>query len=160
MLGSGKYRHQNEFISKLRQLKCKNPKKHWDAINNELKSKNSQGPVPVSLNDLLEHFKTLTFSETETSSSAGNEPPGYKAEFNNAKLNDPINVGEVNKAIIKLQNNKACGMDQMINEFFKASSSLLATTLTRVFNLILDSGIIPPSWSIGIIKPLYKKRRQ
>ena len=52
-LAQAKYRHQNEFISKLRQLKCKNPKKYWDAMNNELKSENSQGPVPVSLNDLL-----------------------------------------------------------------------------------------------------------
>ena len=74
------------------------------------------------------------------------------------KVNDPINVGEVNKAILKLQNNKACVMDQMINNFFKASSSLLATTLTGMFNLIIDSGIVPLSWPMGMIKPLYKSK--
>ena len=29
---------------------------------------------------------------------------------------------------------------------------------TKLFNLIFDSGVIPESWTVGIIKPIYKNK--
>ena len=84
--------------------------------------------------------------------------PREKRFCNENHLNDPITVGEVNLAIKKLKTNKACGMDQMINKFFKGSSSLLAIPVTRICSLIFQNGFILNDWSLGIIKPIYKSK--
>ena len=35
---------------------------------------------------------------------------------------------------------------------------MLLVILTKMFNLVLDSGIVPTNWCIGVIKPLYKNK--
>ena len=42
------------------------------------------------------------------------------------------------------------------NEFFKAASPIMLFTITKLFNLILDTGVVPEVWSVGIIKPICK----
>ena len=61
-------------------------------------------------------------------------------------------------AINGLKKNKSCGKDQIINEYFKATSSLIIPLITNLFNVILNSGSIPSDWGIGIIKPIYKNK--
>ena len=63
---------------------------------------------------------------------------------------------EVTKLIAKLKNNKSPGTDQILNEFLKKSPRQITTMLTKLFNVILASGIVPEQWSTGVIKPIYK----
>ena len=80
-------------------------------------------------------------------------------DFNNDDLNRKISEDEVVKQMKKLKNNKAPGVDLVLNELFKSSSAPLVETIVKLFNLIvLDTGVIPSDWSIGMIKPLYRKR--
>ena len=44
----------------------------------------------------------------------------------------------------------------ILNELLKSSSAPLVETIVKLFNLVLDTGVIPSDWSIGMIKPLYK----
>ena len=46
-------------------------------------------------------------------------------------------------------------MDQIINEYLKNCPPTCILLFTELFNLILDSGLFPEQWSVGIIKPLY-----
>ena len=55
-------------------------------------------------------------------------------------------------------NNKACGIDELINEFFKTSLALMTPIYIKLFNLIFNTGVIPVNWTIGLIKPIYKKK--
>ena len=71
-------------------------------------------------------------------------------------LNDPFTIEEVTKFIAKLKNNKSPGTDQILNEFLKKSPRQTTALLTKLFNLILASGVVPEQWSIGVIKPKYK----
>ena len=57
-----------------------------------------------------------------------------------------------------MKNNKCPGADLILNEFLKYCPKELIPVIVKFFNIILDSGIIPQDWTIGIIKPLYKNK--
>ena len=63
-----------------------------------------------------------------------------------------------NNLINKLKNNKSCGIDNIINEFIKFSPNEYKLLLVKLFNLILKTGIIPTSWGISFISPIYKNK--
>ena len=59
-------------------------------------------------------------------------------------------------AIKELKTNKASGFDYIVNEYLKCTVSQLLPLYVKLFDTILDTGIIPESWTIGIIRPIYK----
>ena len=65
---------------------------------------------------------------------------------------------EIMKAIKKLKNNKACGIDTILNEYIKTSVELIAPLLVKLFNIILNTGNVPLDWTIGIIQPIFKNK--
>ena len=79
-------------------------------------------------------------------------------DFNDSEplLNDPFTTEKVTKLIAKLKNNKSPRTDQISNEFLKKSTRQITTMLTKLFNVILASGVVPEQWSIGVIKAIYK----
>ena len=77
---------------------------------------------------------------------------------NNEYLNSPITPAEIEKCINKLKNSKSPGTDNIINEYIKQTKQLLLPVYTQLFNIILDTGIIPTSWVKGIIVPIYKNK--
>jgi hypothetical protein len=76
----------------------------------------------------------------------------------NEFINNPICIEEVIKAKNKLKNNKACGPDNIINEFLKYCPDMALEVICKFFNIILDTGIIPTSWTIGYIIPIFKNK--
>jgi hypothetical protein len=46
----------------------------------------------------------------------------------------------------------------MAFSFIKHSCSKLLPVFVKLFNVVFDSGIIPDSWSEGIIVPIYKNK--
>ena len=76
----------------------------------------------------------------------------------NEHINRPFTQDEVVILIKKLKNKKACGIDNVINEYLKNSPTDLIVLIVKMFNLVLLSGIVPTDWCIGIIKPIYKKK--
>jgi hypothetical protein len=76
----------------------------------------------------------------------------------NEMLNGINTDKEVLDAIKGLKNNKASGSDKLINDFFKNSPPFLVSIYTKLFNVVLDTGIIPETWKTGIIIPVYKNK--
>ena len=76
---------------------------------------------------------------------------------NNA-LNVNFTTKEIADVIKKKTKNKACGIDMIRNEFIKNCSKDVIEVITNLFNLILDSGVIPTNWCLGTIMPLYKNK--
>jgi len=64
---------------------------------------------------------------------------------------------EVRKAVGKLKNGKSAGLDQIQPELLKCAGAEIPA-LTKLFNDILTSKIIPSCWKHGIIIPLPNKR--
>ena len=77
----------------------------------------------------------------------------------NVELNTPITIEEIAKVIVNLKNQKACSMnDNVLNEYLKYSKDCMLPIYCKLFNLILDSGLIPDAMPKGTILPIYKNK--
>ena len=101
---------------------------------------------------LLNHFKSLG-----DDMESGNSFDPRNCEIpENTLINKPFTKKEVLDVIKKLKNNKACGIDNIINEFLKSCPVVIYDILLMFFNIILNTGIIPSVWSVSLIQPIYK----
>ena len=66
--------------------------------------------------------------------------------IDNQILNKPFTEIEVRKAIKTLKNNKCGGIDLILNEVIKNSPDILIEIMVKLFNVILDSELIPTDW--------------
>ena len=78
--------------------------------------------------------------------------------MNNVFINELFTIAEIRKHINSLKINKAPGTDFILNEFIKNCPDKLIYVIVLLFNMVLESGIIPTDWSVGIIKVLYKNK--
>ena len=69
----------------------------------------------------------------------------------------PFTVQEVTAAIKRLKNNKSAGIDGILNDFLKHCPNDMFIAITQLFNIALNTGIVPTDWCIGLICPIYKK---
>ena len=84
-----------------------------------------------------------------------------RTDYDDLILNEPI-TEEIIAASKKLKNNKSPGDDNIANEYIKASIKPMIKCYVGLFNNILDTGVYPEAWTVGLIIPIYKnlKRRQ
>ena len=147
--------YRKDFISKLRSMKTKDPKSYWSLIN---KSTEKQKSVvnKVALETFYDHFKNL--------SNENNEPDAFIFDIENVDINDnnelnrPFSEADILQAIKSLKNNKSCGTDLILNEFLKCASGKMLNVFCKLFNIVFESGIVPNSWTEGIICPIYKNK--
>ena len=71
-------------------------------------------------------------------------------------LNEPFNSDEVKKAITKLHSGNVPGHDGITKENLVAAGPLLIVILVLIFNMIIDTELIPQNFRRGIQIPLYK----
>ena len=60
--------------------------------------------------------------------------------------------------IFKLKNNKACGLDNIRNEYLKHAPQSLIAFICDSFKPILETGLIPKVWCQGLFMLLYKNK--
>ena len=86
--------------------------------------------------------------------------PEYNEAFRLSKdaLNDPIHDKEINTAIKSLKLNKSSGVDDILNEYIISTKHIFVPIYRKIFNLILQNGIIPSDWVKGNIIPIYKNK--
>jgi hypothetical protein len=58
-------------------------------------------------------------------------------------INMKILKEEILKCIKKLENNKACGEDLVINEYIKSTTNTFIEIYEQLFNIIFKTGIVP-----------------
>ena len=62
------------------------------------------------------------------------------SKTNKENLKKPIELFEIKKAIMQLENNKSPGSDGLTAEFYKTGFPLLGETMTSLYNYILRHG--------------------
>ncbi len=143
--------YHKEVHKKIRSLKSKNPKDYWKIINGD---KDSEPIIAqLSCEAFTRHFQKINMSDNVES----HENLNFR-DADASPLNVNITRDELLKCIKNLNNNKACGIDIVINEFLKSSKEKMCDLYVKFFNLVLKTCIIPKDWVIGLIKPLYKNK--
>ena len=60
-------------------------------------------------------------------------------------------------ALRNLKNNKSVGHDSISNEMIKNAPKVILDLLHRLFNLCIEKGLIPKTWSLDLISLIHKK---
>ena len=71
-------------------------------------------------------------------------------------LDNYFSAEEIMKSVSNLSNNKAPGLDGVVNEIIKEGRAGLVPLITRPFNTILCTGKYPKEWCKAIIVPIHK----
>ena len=141
-----------KLANEIRNMRTNDPRKFWNILNkNNANIKPNEHP---SCDDFVNMFKMFGNDNVNDNNDAVHVEP----EVPNPALNNNIDVVEVQKCIHNLKSHKAHGLDHIINEFLKNASPKMSIIFTKLFNLVLDTGIVPTEWVIGIIHPIYKNK--
>jgi hypothetical protein len=68
-----------------------------------------------------------------------------------------ISVEGVDKLLLGLSPNKACGPDEISPRILKELHHEISPILTKIFKLSFETGIVPPDWKSAVVAPIYKK---
>ena len=111
------------------------------------------------MEDMLSHFKKLNASGEGEINNNNTDLITSKLDSNsNLTLNEEIRDDEILKVIKTLKPGKAPGDDGISNDFLKSTVNLFLPVYRYLFNKIIDTGIIPECWKMGLIIPLYKNK--
>ena len=147
--------YNSSITNKLKLMKNSDPKSYWSILN-KYSSEGKDKLQKVSVETFYEHFSKL--NENAPENDFGNIDLNNLTEFN-MELNAPITIEEISKVILNLKNQKACSInDHVLNEYLKYSKDSMLPIYCKLFNLILNTGIVPEAWSKGTILPIYKNK--
>ena len=110
----------------------------------------------VAFETFYDHFKNL--------SNENNDLDAFTFDIENVNINDNTELNrlfseaDILQAIKSLKNNKSCGIDLILNEFLKCASGKMLTVFCKLFNIVFESGIVPNSWTEGIISPIHENK--
>lgn len=76
----------------------------------------------------------------------------------NQILNKPVTDTEITSAFKTMKNNKSRSLDSALNEHLKASVHIMLPVYTKLSKIIFDIGLVPESWTVGNILPIYKNK--
>lgn len=119
MVKRKKYLYKKAIYDKLLNWRESDPKAYWQFLNslkNDNIDKNRDTCIPTDFNNLAKH------------------------------TDKPFTSSEINKCIKKLKVGKSTGPDLISNEILTQSNLLTNKAITKLFNLILDSGKYPDNW--------------
>ena len=155
VINKTKKKYTIKFQSEIRNLKTTNPKEFWKIIKTESSYKLRESSLTI-FTEFVDHFREINIDPVFTVIDS----PLCQVSVNsqNEAINKPFSVEEITLAIKKLKNNKASGVDNIINEFFKYCPHDCIQIIVDFLNIVLNTGFIPTEWCLGIISPLYKNR--
>ena len=148
---------RSKLSADIREASKNNPKKFWEILKRCTNA--SKSDVKVPLDELYDYFKNINSSEDEVDNDLDPDNDEFRErDLADRILNCPIDASEIEKVIKNLPNNKAMGIDCIRNEYLKSTLHILLPTCVKIFNVIFDTGIVPESWTLGMIQPIYKNK--
>ena len=151
-LRSAYNKHSKNIRREVKELrKNKHMKEYWAFIGKKEKNKFNELDEN-NMHTFFNFFKGLNSRSDNDFDTPVGSPPS------NSELDSPIMKEEIMNCVKRLKNNKASGIDNILNEFLKASKDLMIDIYVSLFNLVFTTGDIPYTWTIGNINPIYKNK--
>ena len=151
-------RFKDERINKLKTIKSSHQREFWKVINGTDRNKDCK----ASLQDLFSYFEEVNsgsnIDETSQDNDILDEIDTEAFRNINKSINNKITESEILTAVKNLKNNKSPGIDNILNEHLKNSILIMMPVYVKLFNIVFNYGIVPDSWSIGDILPIYKNK--
>jgi len=149
--------YYKKLHGELRNLKQHQSKEYWNKLNKASGNKVKEGNIPIE--SYVKHFQQLGENSTlSVRDQVKFNPENLLNDYNNEYINNSFTEKEITDVIKKLRNNKSCGIDNVVNEFLKNCPNIAICVIVKLFNIVLETGIVPSSWCIGIIKPIFKNK--
>ena len=143
-----KRRHRKTLVDELQnKQQMRNSKEYWKLFR-KISPKNKSDPRQPSINEFHDYFEKLSSSNRPQDTPPPCEESG--------PLDFTITIKELTNAAGRLKLGKAHGMDIACNEMIIPLVHTHPKLVLKLFNSILDSGEIVPSWITGLIVPIHK----
>ena len=127
---------------------------------NRFSKKGTDENIKITIDQLYEYSKSLNENE-ELNTDEINVDELLDIIDNQDiidMLDHDISEEEILIAVKNLNNGKAPGEDDIINKYINSTVNQFLPIYVNFFKLIFSSGIIPDSWLVGIINPIYKNK--
>ena len=98
--------------------------------------------------------RTLHLKKIREGTHAAPSPPQVGSEGD--RLNDGITKAEIERALSKIKNGKAPGVDEIYNDFLTQGGDTIVEALRLLYNLVWVHKQGPEAWNKALIRPLYK----
>jgi hypothetical protein len=140
-----------------RKFSSKNPKSFWKEIR---KHTASRVPLPncidgVTGNENIGRLWRDHYDQIFNCLNTVRDKPVYDC---NSESIESISPMDIEKAICSLQNNKACGLDNISAEHLKYSSRRIVVLLSMCFSSLLLHGFMPTDMISVVLIPLIKDK--
>ena len=119
------------------------------ADEEEFSHEDDEGPNGESRDHEYGFQNRTSLPQSGNSGFADDDPSGF--------LDKAFSVGEVISIVKSLENDKAAGYDQIINEAVKEAPASFIQLLAKLFNIVKSRGRTPRSWKRGRVVLIHKK---
>ena len=152
----------NDYIKQTCHNLPTQPKRFWGLIRSKRAKKSI--PAEVKHGDRLEfspNGKATLFNEyfysNFTTPDAFRDLPPIDTFIDPHLIDLEISTAEVRLILSTLDPHKATGPDDVPGTVLRECSAELAPSLTKLFNISLQTGTVPDSWKAANVTPVYKK---
>ncbi len=152
---------KDKMVNQLAELAESNPDAFWKTLSSMQKNDTTEAGG-ITANEWHNHFSKLG----STKYKYDQKHRDLLDELNNLEstnginpqvsLNAPITISEVKRVLKQLKNNKASSDDLIINEMLKYGANVTLPAVTKLFNIVLKSGVFPQSWNTTYQVPIHK----
>ena len=160
---------ENQFIKYKNNVKMT-----WQTINQVLHRNKSKGRLPDTFR---EKNKDVSFSDPVVIANRFNEyfvsvgpnlakkipkddtttfKKYLKGNYKESMFAEPITEHEIITEIDQLKSNKSAGHDEFNTKLIQTIKLEISKSLTHIFNLTFQTGLIPDSVKIALVTPIYK----
>ena len=150
---------KNGMIRKLEEAENANPKEYWNIIK-DLREKQKENHVSNAEDFKKFYEKLFAVDRTETNNDISKLEQEVTQRLANVKrgaTNITFSMEQFQKALQKLKNNKATGVDGVPAEMLKESPEPIQKLILCLINKIVKMGYYPKKWAIGITSLLLKE---
>ena len=108
-----------------------------------------------AIDEMQDHYMKLIQKQI-VYNSFNNEKRQPRNELNLGQLNKLFVLEEIKQGIKRLKTKKTSGNNCISSEMIKCSNNAPLSKITKLSNLILDSGYYPKTWNHGLIHLIHK----